>query len=90
MTVRRFCGFSGHEATPERTAFVRFRKTLAVRGLDRSLFDAITFQLKAKAIRVKTGTLVDATIVASASADGGDSHWVKPRGNWPSTAARLT
>ena len=27
-SFRRFCGFSGHEATPERTAFVRFRKAL--------------------------------------------------------------
>ena len=25
-SFRRFCGFSGTEATPERTAFVRFRK----------------------------------------------------------------
>lgn len=27
-SFRRFCGFSGTEATPERTAFVRFRKEL--------------------------------------------------------------
>jgi IS5 family transposase len=47
-SFRRFCGFSSHEATPERTAFVRFRKVLATRGLDKVLFDEITAQLKKK------------------------------------------
>lgn len=34
-SFRRFCGFSGTEATPERTAFVRFRKELVAHKLDR-------------------------------------------------------
>ena len=33
-----------------------------------------------KAIRVKTGTLVDATLIASASEADGDAHWVKHKG----------
>jgi transposase, IS5 family len=66
---RRFCGFSMSETTPERTAFVRFRRALVARGLDQGLFDEVTQQLKAKAVRVKSGTLVDATVIASAS------HW---------------
>ena len=41
-SFRRFCGFSASEPTPERTAFVRFRKALIAHGLDRSLFEAIT------------------------------------------------
>ncbi len=41
-SFRRFCGFSLSEPTPERTAFVRFRKALVVHGLDKILFDAIT------------------------------------------------
>ena len=61
-SFRRFCGFSATEATPERTAFVRFRRLLVVHHLDRALFDAVTAQLTAKAIAVKTGTIVDATI----------------------------
>ncbi|MBD8891482.1 transposase [Labrenzia suaedae] len=64
-SFRRFCGVSRSEPTPERTAFVRFRKTLVAHGLDKTLFDQIAGQLKAKAIQVKTGTLVDATIIAS-------------------------
>lgn len=79
-SFRRFCGFSGDEATPERTAFVRFRKALVARALDKALFEAITRQLRARAIRVKTGTLVDATIIASASEDDGEAHWVKHKG----------
>ena len=79
-SFRRFCGFSASEPTPERTAFVRFRKALAAHELDRSLFHEITSQLKAKAIKVKTGTLVDATIIASASEKDCDAHWVKHKG----------
>lgn len=79
-SFRRFCGFSTSEPTPERTAFVRFRKALVARGLDKALFEQITAQLKAKAIRVKTGTLVDATIIASASEGDGEAHWVKHKG----------
>jgi IS5 family transposase len=79
-SFRRFCGFSASEPTPERTAFVRFRKALIAHGLDKSLFEAVTGQLKAKAVRVKMGTLVDATIIASASETDGDAHWVKHKG----------
>lgn len=79
-SFRRFCGFSGTEPVPERTAFVRFRKALVAAGLDRALFEAVTRQLKAKAVRVKTGTIVDATIIASSSEDDDDARWVKHKG----------
>ena len=54
-SFRRFCGFASQEPTPERSAFVRLRKELVTRGLDKGLFDEVTRQLKAKAVRVKTG-----------------------------------
>lgn len=79
-SFRRFCGFAAHEPTPERTAFVRFRRALIAQGLDRALFEAVTGQLKARAITIKTGTLVDATIIASASKDDDEARWVKHRG----------
>jgi IS5 family transposase len=66
-SFRRFCGFAASEPTPERTAFVRFRAELVRRGLDRSLFEAVTRQLDARGVIVRTGTLVDATLIASAS-----------------------
>lgn len=76
-SFRRFCGFSRNEPTPERTAFVRFRKTLVARGLGNSLFEAITDQLRERHIQVKQGTLVDATIIASASRQDEEARWVK-------------
>ena len=66
-SFRRFCGFAAGEPTPERTAFVRFRRALVRAGLDRPLFEAITRQLDARGVVVRTGTLVDATLIASAS-----------------------
>ena len=66
-SFRRFCGFSATEPTPERTAFVRFRAELVRRGLDSALFEAVRRQLEAKGVAVRTGTLVDATLIASAS-----------------------
>ena len=56
-SFRRFCGFAAHEPTPERTAFVRFRRELVRRGLDRVLFEAVTRQLEAQGVAVRTGTL---------------------------------
>ena len=79
-SFRRYCGFSGTEATPERTAFVRFRKALIAQNLDKALFAEIAVQLKAKAVRVKTGTLIDATIIASASEGDDEARWVKHKG----------
>lgn len=66
-SFRRFCGFAASEPTPERTAFVRFRGELVRRGLDRALFEAVTRQLDDRGVVVRTGTLVDATLIPSAS-----------------------
>lgn len=73
VSFRRFCGFSRDEATPERTAFVRFRRELVARGLDRTLFEAVAAALKSRAIRIKTGTIVDATVIRSASEGDADA-----------------
>ncbi len=47
-SFRRFCGFSSSEATPERTAFVRFRRALVACGLDAKLFAAVLRQIEAQ------------------------------------------
>ena len=50
-------------------------------SLDPVRFAAITRQLDEKGVRVRTGTLVDATIIASSSKDkDGEARWVKHRG----------
>lgn len=82
-SFRRFCGFAMNEVTPERTAFVRFRRELAARDLDARLFDAVLAQLEAKGIVVKTGTLIDATLLPSASKSDGEARWVGHRRKKP-------
>ena len=76
-SFRRFCGFAHHEPTPERTAFVRFRKALVTRGLGEYLFDIITDQLRNQHICVRQGTLIDATIIASASKQDEEARFIK-------------
>ena len=83
-SFRRFCGFSAHEATPERTAFVRFRAELVRRGLDRLLFETITRQLDQRGVVVRTGTLVDATLIPSASIQhDNEARWAGHRRRKP-------
>jgi IS5 family transposase len=83
-SFRRFCGFAAHEPTPERTAFVRFRAKLVRRSLDRALFEAVTRQLDACGVVVRTGTLVDATLIASASLSRDDqARWAGHRRRKP-------
>jgi len=83
-SFRRFCGFAAHEPTPERTTFVRFRKELIRRGLDGVVFEAVTRQLEAKGVMVRTGTLVDATLIPSASiCSDGEACWAGHRRRKP-------
>jgi transposase, IS5 family len=82
-SFRRFCGFACNEATPERTAFVRFRRQLVAPGLDRSLFEAIARDLESKGASVRKGTLIDATIIGSASKGDKEAAWVKHRTRAP-------
>jgi transposase, IS5 family len=83
-SFRRFCGFTASEPTPERTAFVRFRAELVKRRLDRPLFEGITEQLKDKRMVVRTGTLVDATLISSASIhQDGEARWAGHRRRKP-------
>ena len=82
-SFRRFCGFSRDEATPERTAFVRFRRQLVERGLDRNLFEAISRDLESKGACVRKGTLVDATVIGSASKGDREAAWVRHRTRAP-------
>jgi IS5 family transposase len=82
-SFRRFCGFARDEETPERTAFVRFRRELVAHGLDRSLFAAIARDLERKGTTVRKGTLIDATVIGSASKDDQEAAWAKHKSRAP-------
>jgi IS5 family transposase len=76
-------GFARDEATPERTAFVRFRRQLVEHGLDQSLFAAIARDLERKGACVRKGTLIDATVIGSASKGDQDAAWAKHKSRAP-------
>jgi|BogFormECP04_OM1_1039644.scaffolds.fasta_scaffold04516_1 transposase, IS5 family len=65
MSFRRFCGFALDAATPDETTFCRFRNALKEAGLGEALFAEVGRQLEAAGFVVKTGTLIDATLVRS-------------------------
>jgi transposase, IS5 family len=82
-SFRRFCGFARDEATPERTALVRFRRQLVERGLDRRRFEAIARDLEAKGACVRKGTPIDATVIGSASKGDKEAAWAKHKSRAP-------
>lgn len=63
LSFRRFCGFSLGDATPDETTFVRFRAALARLELSERLFDEVNRQLEHHGLILKTGTLIDASLV---------------------------
>ena len=66
VSFRRFCGLSLEEATPDETTLRRFRLALAQAGLGEALFEEVSGQLDAAGFLVKTGTLIDASLVEAA------------------------
>lgn len=71
LSYRRFARLSLEEGTPDHSTISRFRAELRERKLDQALFDEIVRQLERKGFVLKTGTLLDATLVeAQASKPG--------------------
>lgn len=67
-SFRRFCGFSLEQTTPDETTLCRFRIAAAEAGVIDAAFAAVNRQLDARGLILRTGTLVDASIVAARSA----------------------
>lgn len=68
LSFRRFCGFSLSDATPDETTFVRFRAALAERGLAAQLLAEANRQLDSHGLMLRTGTLIDASLVEASVA----------------------
>jgi IS5 family transposase len=66
VSFRRFCGLSLEEATPDETTLCRFRLALSRKGLGEALFAEVSRQLDAAGYLIKTGTLIDASLVQAA------------------------
>jgi IS5 family transposase len=65
VSFRRFCGFALDAETPDETTLCRFRNALSQAGLGEALFQEVLRQLEAAGYVLKTGTLIDATLVQS-------------------------
>ena len=68
VSFRRFCGFALDAAIPDETTLCRFRNALKAAERGEALFAAIGAQLDASGFILRKGTLIDATLVASAAA----------------------
>ena len=67
-TMRAFVGIDlGREPVPDETTVCKFRHLLESHGLGQALFDAVTEHLRGHGVTVRTGTIVDATIIAAPS-----------------------
>lgn len=65
-SIRQFCRI-GVDEVPDETTILNFRHLLEHHGLARPLFDAINARLAQRGLFLKTGTIVDASLIAAPS-----------------------
>jgi IS5 family transposase len=67
-SMRRFARVElGEEAVPDETTILRFRHLLEQHGLTQAIFDSINGLLEERRLLLRSGTIVDATIIAAPS-----------------------
>lgn len=67
-SIRRFVGVElGEDRVPDETTILRFRRLLEDHDLTEAIFDEIRELLEEKRLLLKTGTIVDATIIHAPS-----------------------
>ena len=66
-SVRRFAGLSLSEALPDETTILNFRHLLERHGLGKGLLDEINAQLESQGLRLREGSIVDASIIEAPS-----------------------
>ena len=66
-SVRRFAGLSLSEALPDETTILNFRHPLERHGLGKGLLDEINAQLESQGLRLREGSIVDASIIEAPS-----------------------
>jgi len=67
LSFRRFCRFGLDEPTPDETTICRFRNTLVAGNALAACFAEVNAQLDRKGLILRKGTLVDASLIGSAS-----------------------
>jgi IS5 family transposase len=68
VSMRRFVGIDlGREPVPDETTILHFRHLLERHSLAQALFDQVNAYLASRGLKVASGTIVDATIIAAPS-----------------------
>jgi IS5 family transposase len=68
IAMRNFVGVDlGREAAPDETTICKFRHLIEGRGLGKKILAAVNDHLKAKGIKIGTGTIMDATLISAPS-----------------------
>src|SRR5450755_1441950 len=66
--LRQFVGIDlGQEPVPDETTVCKFRHLLEEHGLGGEILQTVNLYLQSRGLRVSTGTIVDATIIAAPS-----------------------
>lgn len=68
LSFRRFCGLGLQEGVPDHAVLCRFRGALVAAELTERLFEDLDGQLEAAGMMLKRGTMMDATLLPTASA----------------------
>ncbi|MEN3748775.1 IS5 family transposase [Sphingomonas sp. HF-S3] len=86
LSFRSFVGLGLDEGQPDHSTLSRFRKRLRELKLDERLFQEVERQLSAQGMLVRSGTLLDATLVEAAvrrpGAPAGSRSQVDPDAAW--------
>ena len=74
-SMRRFARVElGDDVVPDETTILRFRHLLEQHGLTQAIFNSITGLLEERRLLLRSGTIVDATIIAAPSSTKNASH----------------
>lgn len=82
ISFRRFCGFSLNDKIPDETTLCRFRG--ALQGHTDKLFALALEDIASKGIKLKSGSIIDATVIASGVRPpcGGEVSEKDPEAGW--------
>ncbi|WP_101918749.1 IS5 family transposase, partial [Xanthomonas phaseoli] len=73
-TLRRFAQLGGLDNVPDETTILNFRRLLETHGLAARMLDAVNAHLARKGQSLRSGTIVDATLIAAPSSTKNADH----------------
>ncbi|MCW2004004.1 IS5 family transposase [Xanthomonas arboricola] len=73
-TLRRFAQLGGLDNVPDETTILNFRRVLETHGLAARMLEAVNAHLARKGQSLRSGTIVDATLIAAPSSTKNADH----------------